>query len=179
MNEVAKFEVYKEKLQGICDENNLVYSFKKDKYPIILTIRPTGGIEEQITMLENAEEDGYLDGGMTQEVDLLARLKTAEAEGRTRNIECKYFKVDLFKKGTTHIKFTNMELVEKFNIYAARNKNWLPPNYGKAQYSDMSAEGQAVVADFQGEAAYAEVMAKRAYYLAEPTREVPALMPAT
>lgn len=121
----------------------------------------------------------YLDGGMTQEVDLLARLKTAEAECRTRNIECKYFKIDLFKKGTTHIKFTNMELVEKLNIYAGRNKNWLPPNYGKAQYADMSTEEQAIIDSFQGEKEYAKVMARQAYYLAEPTRTVPALMPAT
>ena len=120
----------------------------------------------------------YLDGGLTQNIDLLARLRTAETEGRTRNIECKYFKIDLFKKGTVHIKFTNMELVEKLNIYAARDKKWLPPNYGKAQYSEMDSEESAVVDDFQGEAEYARIMARRDYYLAEPTQKTLSLMPA-
>ena len=59
MNEVAKFEVQKKKLEGICDENNLVYSFKKDRYPITLTVKTTDGLDGQMTMLENAEEDGY------------------------------------------------------------------------------------------------------------------------
>lgn len=102
----------------------------------------------------------------------MTRLRTAEAEGQTRNIECKYFKVDLFKKGTTHIKFTNMDLVEKLNIYAARNKKWLPPNYGKAHYADMSSDEKAVVDSFQGVAEYERVMSKAAYFLAEPTRNV-------
>lgn len=112
----------------------------------------------------------YLDGNMTEEVDLLARLQTAEIEGRTRNIECKYFKIDLFKKGTTHIKFTNMELIEKFNIYAARNRNWLPPNYGKASYAEMATEEKEVVDGFQGADAYAKVLARPEFYLSEPTR---------
>lgn len=59
MNESAKFEVYKKKLQGICDEHNLVYSFKKDRYPITLVVQTTGGLGGQMSMFENAEEDGY------------------------------------------------------------------------------------------------------------------------
>lgn len=59
MNEVGKFEVYKKKLQGICDEHNLVYSFKKDRYPITMTVKTTGGIDGQMAMLEDAEEEGY------------------------------------------------------------------------------------------------------------------------
>lgn len=59
MNEIGKFEVQKKKLQGLCDEHNLVYKFCKDKYPITLTIKTTGGLDGQMTMLENAEEEGY------------------------------------------------------------------------------------------------------------------------
>jgi hypothetical protein len=114
----------------------------------------------------------YLDGGMTDEVDLMSILQQAEAVGQTRNIECKYFKIDLYKKGTTHIKFTNPKLVEKLNIYAARNRNWLPPNYGHATYAEMQPEEQAVVNGFQGKAAYAEVLERKEYYLAEPTQAV-------
>ena len=114
----------------------------------------------------------YLDGNMTAEVNLQARLDAANSADVTKNIECKYFKVDFFKKGTTHIKYTNPALVERLNIYAARNRNWLPPNYGRAKYSEMAPEERAVVDSFQGEAAYAEVLQRADYYLAEPTRSV-------
>jgi len=127
----------------------------------------------------------YLDGGRTEPCDLQIRLQAADAEGRTRNIQCKYFSIDLFKKGTTHIKFypEAMPLVERLNIYASQKKAWLPPNYGRAAYGNMQAEERAVVDSFHGDGtegsgaeAYAEVMQNASFYLADPTQAVPALM---
>lgn len=59
MSESYKFDSYKKKLQGICDENNLIFRFRSDTYPITLTIRPVGGVAAQMSMLEDAEEKGY------------------------------------------------------------------------------------------------------------------------
>ena len=59
MNEAARFEIYKKKLDGVCEENGLVYRFRRDVYPITLTIRPVGGIAEQLDMLASAEDNGY------------------------------------------------------------------------------------------------------------------------
>lgn len=59
MSEISKYEAYKKKLQGVCDENNLVFRFRPDKYPITLTIKPVMGLDEQMSMLENVEENGY------------------------------------------------------------------------------------------------------------------------
>lgn len=59
MSEISKYEAYKKKLQGICDENNLVYRFRQDQYPITLTIKSISGVEEQMTMLEEAEDKGF------------------------------------------------------------------------------------------------------------------------
>ena len=73
MNESGKFGVYKKKLQGICDENNLVYKFHTDSYPIMLTVQTTGDIDGQMSMLEQAEEDGYRSPD--------ARLKFAYKDG--------------------------------------------------------------------------------------------------
>lgn len=53
MNEITKFGVYKKKLQGVCDENDLVFSFNKDNYPITMTIKPTSGMDGQMSMLED------------------------------------------------------------------------------------------------------------------------------
>lgn len=59
MNEAAKYEGYKKKLDGICDENDLVYSLNTKTYPITLTIRPLQGIAEQMSMLEMADEKPF------------------------------------------------------------------------------------------------------------------------
>ena len=109
----------------------------------------------------------YLDGNMTAEINLDYTLKDAERIGKTKNIECKFFNVTFYKKGTMHITFTNLDLLEKFNIYAARNRRWLPPNYGKVKYQDMTAEERAVVDDFQGKEAYEKVIQKKEYYISD------------
>lgn len=59
MSEIFMYEAQKKKMQGLCDEHDLVYRFAKDKYPIVFTIRPAQGMDAQISMLENVEEVGY------------------------------------------------------------------------------------------------------------------------
>lgn len=88
MSEISKYEAYKKKLQGICDENNLVFRFRQDKYPITLTIKPVTGLEEQMSMLENVEENGYTspdasivfsfkDGGITYKTSQIFTINDA------------------------------------------------------------------------------------------------------
>ena len=107
----------------------------------------------------------YLDGGLTETVDLVQSLQFAEEYGETKDIVLKYFTVSSYKKGTCHIIFTNEELLKKFNIFGAQHKGWLPPCYGKKAYSDMTTEEKAVVNDFEGETEYEKVMNNRKYYL--------------
>lgn len=142
--------------------------------------------EAEKTIADIEKVFDYLDGNMTAAVDLRGVLQAAYNAGQTRNIPCKYFSVTLYKKGTMHIKFRNQELVDRFNIYCGRKKNWLPPNYGKATYTDMDAEERAVVDGFHGdgtegagESEYQAVLARSDYYLAEPKNELPALAAAT
>lgn len=127
----------------------------------------------------------YLDGNLTADVDLHGVLERANEEKQTKNIPCKYFDVTLYKKGTMHIKFRDQNLVDRFNVYCCGKKNWLPPNYGKTAYTDLTAEEKAVVDSFDGdgtegsgEKAYREVCANAAYFLGEPVRNMPALMAA-
>lgn len=154
------------------------YSWSKETFNVYEAEKTISDIEKVFD---------YLDGDATTAVDLHGILLRACQEGRTKNIPCKYFYVTLYKKGTMHIKFRNQELVDKFNIYCCRKKNWLPPNYGKAAYTNMTAEERAVVDGFHGDGsegagkrAYQEVVTRAAYFLAEPTKAMPALMaPAT
>ena len=107
----------------------------------------------------------YLDGGLTEAVDLKQSLQFAEEYGETKDIVLKYFNVTFYKKGTCHITFTNEELLKKFNIFGAQHKGWLPPSYGKKKYDDMTTEEKAVVNEFEGEAEYNKVMSNSKYYL--------------
>lgn len=109
----------------------------------------------------------YLDGGLTEAVDLEKSLEFAEEYGESKNIVLKYFNITFYKKGTCHITFTNNELLKKFNIFGAQHKGWLPPSYGKKKYSDMSQEEKAVVNDFEGESEYNKVMENTDYYLTD------------
>lgn len=75
--------------------------------------------------------------------------------------------ITLYKKGTCHIEFTNLKLLDKLNIYGSQRKGWLPPTYGKKAYSDMSSEEKSVIDAFQGEEAYNQVMACPTSYIIE------------
>lgn len=120
----------------------------------------------------------YLDGNMTADVNLDAVLTCAKKYGYTNKLQCKFFEVTFYKKGTCHIKFTNQELLDRFNIYCARQRGWLPPSYGNVKYADMAAEEQAVVDSYHGdntegsgEKEYNAVVARAGYYLAPPNQQ--------
>ncbi len=59
MSEISLYEAQVKKMQGLCDEHDLVYRFKKDSYPITFTIKPAQDMDSQMSMLENVEEVGY------------------------------------------------------------------------------------------------------------------------
>lgn len=59
MSEISMYEAQKKKMEGLCEEHDLTFRFQKDTYPLIFTIKPTGGIGAQMSMLENVEEVGY------------------------------------------------------------------------------------------------------------------------
>lgn len=126
--------------------------------------RPTN--REVIDKLQDMEKCfNYLDGGLTEAIDLAQSLQFAEEYGETKDIVLKYFNVTFYKKGTCHITFTNEELLKKFNIFGSQHKGWLPPCYGKKSYNDMTTEEKAVVNDFEGETEYKKVMNNKKYYL--------------
>jgi phospholipid N-methyltransferase len=107
----------------------------------------------------------YLDDGQTEDIDLEETLKFAEHYGETKKIDTKYFLITFYKKGTCHIEFKNMDLLKKFNLFAAKSKMWLPPSYGEAKYNDMTAEEKAVINDFEGEKSYNDVMKNKSYFI--------------
>lgn len=109
----------------------------------------------------------YLDGGRTPEKNLTDVLEEAEKTGETKKLDSKYFYLTFYKKGTAHLEFKDMNLLARFNIFAARGKNWLPPSFGKKKYRDMTAEEQNVAKSFMGTAdRYDKVVQHANYFLA-------------
>ena len=60
MSEISKFQAYKKKLEGVCDENNLVFRFRQNEYPVTLTILPSSGVEEQMDLLADTSDKGTI-----------------------------------------------------------------------------------------------------------------------
>lgn len=58
MREIDKYGVLKEKLQGICEENNLTYTIQNQKFPFLFVIKPLSGMDSQQTMMEGMENSG-------------------------------------------------------------------------------------------------------------------------
>lgn len=134
------------------------YGYWKDRYqPFDYSVK---------SKLQDIEKCfNYLDGSLTEAVDLEESLKFAGEYGETKNIQLKYFTVTFYKKGTCHIVFNDDELLKKFNIFGSQHKGWLPPSYGKKKYQDMTQEEKAVVNEFEGEKEYNKVFSNKGYYL--------------
>lgn len=140
-------------LNGFYDIKESWGRYEPDDYKVV----------NKLTDIEKALN--YLDGGLTESIDLITQLKRAKIEGRTKKINLRYFTVTFFKKGTCHIEFTNLELLKKLNIFGSQKKGWLPPSYAKAKYEDMSKEEQEVINGFEGEKSYQETLINSNYYI--------------
>lgn len=113
----------------------------------------------------------FFAGDMNIAVDLHSAIDSAFNNGITKNIKCKLFNVTFYKKGTMHIVFTCPELIDRYNIYIAKIRKWLPPSYGTTKYENMTEEEKTVVKEFHNgnEKEYANVLMHSNYYLANPT----------
>ncbi len=108
----------------------------------------------------------YLSGRVGEASDL-EQITKEVSKGliETKNVEFRYFYATFYKKGTIHLTYKDQTLIDRLNIYCAKGRNWLPPNYGKKKYSDLSTEEKATVDSFQGEKEYNKVMARPDVYL--------------
>jgi hypothetical protein len=101
------------------------------------------------------------------EIDLNNQLKVYQEQQITKKMQFKFFDVDVFKKGTMHIKFRDLDLLKRFNIYGCQHKGWLPPSYGRKSYKDMNAEEKQVIDEYEGQREYEKVYTNRENYIFE------------
>lgn len=110
-------------------------------------------------------------GNIDTHQDLENQIERSFKMDITANIETKYFILTFYKKGTCHITFRDEELLEKFNLYVGKQKNWLPPCYGKKAYKDLDAEERAVADSFSGgEKGYNKIYENQEKYLVDGTQ---------
>jgi hypothetical protein len=123
-------------------------------------------IEQTLADIEKSLD--YLDGSLTGAEGIRDILNRAKKSNQSAGVSFKYFTVTFYKKGTAHITFTNQNVLDKLNLFAARHKGWLPPAYGRKRYKDMNADERRVVDSFEGEAHYNMIMDRAEYYLSDP-----------
>ena len=78
MHEISKHEDYRDKLEDLCRGSNLTYSLQRNHYPFALTIKPIGGMDAQLSMLEDDTADyispdasivlAYIDGDLSTRI---------------------------------------------------------------------------------------------------------------
>lgn len=116
--ESQNFEGYKKKLESLCDEHGLVYSFRYDTYPAALTIQPAGDMDSQVTMLEYAGEKpvNSPDAKLVLEIrNGLVEMSTCERLYMTDALYKKF--VNLFKKlHYSYLQMLHEELVKAGSI---------------------------------------------------------------
>ena len=142
-------------------------SDKLDEYDITNTI---SDLERSLMYLDKGE--------IGWQRDPYSVIRTANELGTQRQeLDFTYFSCKFYKKGTCHIKFRPeaAPIIDRLNIFAARNRSWLPPSYGRKQYKDMSEKERAVIDDFQGEKAYKKVMENPKMYVIEAAQMTPLL----
>jgi hypothetical protein len=86
-------------------------------------------------------KDKYSYGNQDRQTTNSAKIVALYLEkGMTKNIKTRYFTITVYKKGTMHFVFDDLEMLRKFNIYVAKQKGWLPSNYGytaKQEFKDF------------------------------------------
>lgn len=150
-------------------------SYKPDKYgryKDTLEGLDAHGCFQVLDDLEKALD--YLDKGETPATDLNRMLQHAANSGKT-TVNCKYFMVTFYKKGTCHIKFHDQKIVDRLNIYVGRQRAWLPPTYGTVHYEQMDEESKRVVDEFQGREEYEKIITSPNDYIIE-THTAPLLL---
>lgn len=95
----------------------------------------------------------YFDG-LSDYLPMSTAIERAFERGQSSRIESTYFTITCYKKGTIHLTFNSEDILRRFNTVACRGKNWLPCDYGRKKYQNMSTDEQAVVNEFEGKESY-------------------------
>jgi len=90
-------------------------------------------------LLEYKDKSSY--GNQERQTMNSAKIVSVKlSDGETKNIKTRYFTITVYKKGTMHFVFNDLEMLRRFNIYVGKKRNYLPSDYGyteKQEFKDF------------------------------------------
>lgn len=95
----------------------------------------------------------YFDG-LSYYNSLIKAIDQAFSMGKSRKIISTYFEITCYKKGTIHLIFRDKNILRRFNVAACMGKKWLPYDYCKKPFDDLSREEKQVAESFEGKESY-------------------------
>lgn len=121
--------------------SNVLYSDKRDFFDDIdLVFNYFDSENKQNEVLEYQDKSAYNNKGTIQ-TDKTSEIVAYQLEkGETKNIKTRYFSVTLYKKGTVHLIFNDLDMLRRFNIYVAKKRNWLPSDYSYTEKRDTRVD---------------------------------------
>ena len=125
--------------------------------PILGRWKLNWGVAEQLDDIDTVMN--YFDG-MEQYTSMRWAIEQAFESGQTSRIVSTYFTITVYKKGTIHLTFNSEDVLRRFNVTAAKGKNWLPDDYGARPYQTLTPEERETVDSFDGEKAYTKNLNK-------------------
>lgn len=142
MKESASFEMFQKKLQGICDEHDLIARFQYDKYPIKMVIQPCNNFDSQLSMMESVSDDGS--GYISQDASITFYMEDGELGERIKGT----FDISdtLKTKLKTMFKKLHFLYLQHFHRELIQNKvlNSIP----KIEEEDVAPNGEIPIEDF-------------------------------
>jgi 16S rRNA A1518/A1519 N6-dimethyltransferase RsmA/KsgA/DIM1 with predicted DNA glycosylase/AP lyase activity len=73
-------------------------------------------------------------------------IRKANQEGYQQSFESSFFKMRIFKKGTLHLDFLDMDLLDDFNLMAAQGKKWIGEDVVRKKRQQRPKQTQLMIA---------------------------------
>lgn len=119
--------------------SNVLYSDKRDFFDdvdLVFNYFDSQNIKNDL--LEYQDKSAYNNKGIIQTDKTSELVAYWLGKGETKNIKTRYFNVTLYKKGTVHLIFNDLDMLRRFNIFVGKKRGWLPMNYGYTKEYDSS-----------------------------------------
>ncbi|MCP3922519.1 MAG: DUF4942 domain-containing protein [Desulfobacterales bacterium] len=96
--------------------------------------------------------------GNSEYTSIASALEKAFAleDPQTRKVKSTYFTISVFKKGTIHLEFRNMDILRRFNVEACKRKNFIPEDYGNKKYESCSTQEKDIINTFENKVVYSK-----------------------
>ncbi|MBU1389376.1 MAG: DUF4942 domain-containing protein [Proteobacteria bacterium] len=92
--------------------------------------------------------------GRSEYLSIVDAIEGAFDRGQTKKILSTYFEITVYKKGTCHLTFRDMDILRRFNVTACKGKSWLPQDYGTKKYNNLDQTEKNIVNSFEGKTVY-------------------------